>query len=181
MPSLRYALVAYIKTPVGEFVENLRRELHPELPQLCAHLTLLPPRPLQDSEGSALQELARICGQAEPFEVVLGEMGSFAPVTPTVYIRVAQGASRLHELHDEMNQRALAFHEQWPYIPHVTIAQMANEPAAEQALMIAQERWRKYSGGRRILLNRLTFVREDAPRCWIDLAPVPLGGSLVLP
>jgi 2'-5' RNA ligase len=181
MPSLRYALVAYIKTPVGEFVENLRRELHPELPQLCAHLTLLPPRPLQGSEASALQALARICGQAEPFEVVLGEMESFVPVTPTVYIRVAHGALRLHQLHDAMNQTALAFREEWPYIPHVTIAKMANEPAAGQALTIARERWQQYSGGRRILLDRLTFVREDAPNCWVDLAPVPLGGSLVLP
>jgi hypothetical protein len=87
----------------------------------------------------------------------------------------------LHELHDAMNQTALAFCEEWPYIPHVTIAKMANEPAAEQALTIARERWQHYSGGRRILLDRLTFVREDAPNCWIDLAPVPLGGSLVLP
>jgi 2'-5' RNA ligase len=181
MPSLRYALVAYIKSPVGEFVENLRRELHPELPHLSAHLTLLPPRPLQGSEGTALQALARICGQAEPFEVVLGEMESFVPTTPTVYIRVAHGASRLHELHDQMNQRALAFREEWPYVPHLTIAKMATEPAAEQALTIARVRWQQYSGSRRILLDRLTFVREDAPNCWVDLAPVPLGGSLVVP
>jgi len=26
---LRYALVAYVRKPVGEFVERLRRELHP--------------------------------------------------------------------------------------------------------------------------------------------------------
>jgi hypothetical protein len=46
---------------------------------------------------------------------------------------------------------------------------------------MARERWREYSGSRRILLDRLTFVREDAPNCWIDLAPVLLGGSLVSP
>jgi 2'-5' RNA ligase len=129
----------------------------------------------------AVQALARICGQAEPFEVVLGEMETFVPVTPTVYIRVAQGASLLHGLHDAMNQTALAFREEWPYIPHVTIAKMATEPAAEQALTIARVRWQQYSGSRRILLDRLTFVREDAPNCWVDLAPVPLGGSLVVP
>jgi 2'-5' RNA ligase len=181
MPSLRYALVAYIKSPVGEFVENLRRDLHPELPHLAAHLTLLPPRLLHGSEGAALQLLARICGQAEPFEVVLGDMASFVPTTPTVYIRVAHGAARLHELHEQLNQQALAFSEEWPYIPHLTIVKMANEQAADQALGIARTRWQKYSGTRRILLDRLTFVREDAPNCWVDLAPVPLGGSLVTP
>jgi hypothetical protein len=56
-----------------------------------------------------------------------------------------------------------------------------HEPAAQQALQIARERWRQYSGSRRVRLERLTFVREDALNCWVDLAPVPLGGSLVSP
>ena len=181
MPSLRYALVAYIKNPVGEFVENLRRELHPDSPHLAAHITLLPPRPVQGTEGEALQMLARICGQAEPFEVILDDMQTLIPTTPTVYIRVAYGASRLQELHDSLNQQTLAFAEEWAYIPHLTIAKMATEEAAEQAVGIARARWREYSGSRRILLDRLTFVREDAPNCWVDLAPVSLGGSLVSP
>ena len=181
MPTLRYALVAYVKSPVGEFVEKLRQELHPDLPHLAAHITFLPPRPLRGTEGAALQVLEGICGQAEPFEVTLGDMESFVPTTPTVYIRVAHAASRLRELHDQLNTQALAFAEEWPYIPHVTIVKMATEQAAGQALEIARERWRQYSGSRRILLDRLTFVREDAQNCWVDLAPVPLGGSLVSP
>jgi 2'-5' RNA ligase len=181
MQSLRYALVAYVKSPVGEFVENLRRELHPDLPHLAAHITFLPPRPLQGTESAALQMLEGICGHAEPFEVSLGDMESFVPTTPTVYIRVAHAASRLRELHDQLNTQALAFAEEWPFIPHVTIVKMATEQAAEQALEMARERWRQYSGSRRIRLDRLTFVREDSQNCWVDLAPVPLGGSLVSP
>ncbi|MGA2646698.1 MAG: 2'-5' RNA ligase family protein [Candidatus Sulfotelmatobacter sp.] len=181
MPSPRYALVAYVKSPVGEFVENLRRELHPALPHLAAHITFLPPRPLQGTEQAALQILAGICGQAEPFEVTLGEMNSFIPTTPTVYIRVARAGSRLEELHDQLNTQALAFAEEWPYTPHLTVVKMPTEQMAEQALEIARERWKQYSGTRRVLLDRLTFVREEAPNQWIDLAPVPLGGSLVSP
>jgi 2'-5' RNA ligase len=179
MPSLRYALVAYVKSPVGEFVENLRRELHPNSPHLAAHLTFLPPRPLHGTEAEALQVLARICGRVEPFEVILGDMESFIPTTFTVYIRVAHGASRLEELHDQLNTEALAFTEEWSYVPHLTVGTMATRQAAEQALATARTSWRQYSGSRRILLDRLTFVREDAPNCWIDLAPVPLGGTLV--
>jgi 2'-5' RNA ligase len=179
MQTLRYALVAYVKSPVGEFVENLRRELHPDLPRLLAHITLLPPRPLQGTESAALQMLARICGQVEPFDVTLGDMETFVPTTPTVYIRVAHGAGRLQELHDQLNQQTLAFAEEWTYIPHLTVMKMSTEQAAEQALRTVRERWRQYPGSRRILLDRLTFVREDSPSCWVDLAPVPLGGSLV--
>jgi 2'-5' RNA ligase len=181
MQSLRYALVAYVKSPVGEFVENLRPELHPNLPHLAAHITFLPPRLLRGTEASALQMLAGVCSQVEPFEVTLGDMQSFVPTTATVYIRVTHGASRLQELHDQLNKQALAFEEEWPYIPHLTVVKMATEPMAEQALGIARERWQQYAGSRRILLDRLTFVREDAQNCWVDLAPVLLGGSLVSP
>ena len=122
-----------------------------------------------------------ICSQAEPFEVTLGDVQSFVPTTPTVYIRVTSGASRLQELHDQLNKQLLAFAEEWPYIPHLTVVKMATEPMAEQALRVARERWQQYAGSRRILLDRLTFVREDAQNCWVDLAPVLLGGSLVSP
>jgi 2'-5' RNA ligase len=179
MQNPRYALVAYVKGPVGEFVENLRRELHPELPQFAAHLTLLPPRPLHGTENEALQALAAICGRAEPFEVALGGIDSFAPTTPTVYIRVSYGAMRMCELHEQLNSQALQFVEEWPYIPHLTIAKMPSEPAAMDALQIAGERWEEYGASRRVLVDRLTFVREDSPNCWVDLAPVPLGGTLV--
>ena len=181
MQSLRYALVAYVRSPVGEFVENLRRKLHPNLPHLAAHITFLPPRLLRGTEAAALQMLAGVCSQAEPFEVTLGDVQSFVPTTPTVYIRVTSGAARLQELHDQLNKQLLAFTEEWPYIPHLTVVKMATEPMAEQALRIARERWQRYAGSRRILLDRLTFVREDAQNCWVDLAPVLLGGSLVSP
>ena len=179
MQNSRYALVGYVRSPVGEFVENLRRELHPELPHLAAHLTILPPRLLQGSESSALEILENICSQAEPFAVELGDVETFVPVTPTIYIRVTQAAAVMRELHDRLNTRTLAFREEWPYFPHLTIAKLATKQAAEDALRVAGERWAKYAGPRRILLEGLMFVREEAPNCWVDLAPVPLGRSVV--
>jgi hypothetical protein len=175
----RYALVAYLKNPAGGFVENLRRELHPDLPHLAAHLSILPPRPLQGSESSALQLLERICGSEEPFEVTLGNVETFSPVTPTVYIRVQGAAAHMSELHSKLNTEALAFKEEWPYIPHLTIVKMSDKEPAQAAFQMAQERWARYSGSRRILLEGLTFVRETEDSCWIDLAPIPLGRRLV--
>ncbi|MFY9744296.1 MAG: 2'-5' RNA ligase family protein [Candidatus Sulfotelmatobacter sp.] len=179
MPSVRYALVAYIKGPITAFVENLRRELHPALPHHAAHLTFLPPRQLQGTESEALHTLEQICGSVEPFEVTLGEMESFVPTSCTVYIGVAQGASRMHELHRQLNQQALEFAEEWPYVPHLTIAKMNDLGEASRAVKIARQSWSTYNASRRILVDRLTFVREDSPGCWVDLAPVPLGGNLV--
>ena len=179
MPSPRYALVAYIKSPAGEFVEKLRRELHPDLPHLAAHLTILPPRPLQGSESSAIEVLDRICGQEEPFEVMLGSVETFLPVTPNIFIGIEAGGQRMCELHKKLNIDGLQFSEEWSYIPHLTIAKMGAENLARTAYETARELWDRYSGSRRILLEKLTFVREESPNCWVDIAPVLLGCRLV--
>jgi len=179
MQNARYALVAYLKSPAGEFVENLRRELHPDLPHLAAHLTILPPRPLCGSESAALQVLYQICGEEEPFEVTLGSVETFIPVTPTVFIRVDVAASHMSDLHRRLNTAELQFKEEWPYIPHLTIVKMGSEAPARAAYEIARERWERYTGSRRILLERLTFVREESTNCWVDLAPIQLGRRLV--
>ena len=181
MQSPRYALVAYVRNAVGEFVENLRQELHPDLPHLPAHVTILPPRRLQGGELSALETLEDICGQAEPFEVTLGDVETFVPVTPTVFIRVAQCAHRMHELHDRLNTRALASTEEWPYMPHLTIVKVSTEELAQKAYIFARDRWALFEGSRHIPLSELTFVREQEQNRWVDLAGIPLGRSLVKP
>ena len=179
MQNPRYALVAYVRNAVGEFVEQLRQELHPDLPHLPAHLTILPPRHLHGSEIAALETLEEVCGQVEPFEVGLGEAETFVPVTPTVFIRVTHAAHRMHELHDRLNTEALSAHEEWPYMPHLTIVKLGTEEAAQKAYITARDHWALFRGSRRIPVQELTFVREHDQNRWVDLAGVPLGRSLV--
>jgi 2'-5' RNA ligase len=185
MENPHYALVAYLQHPVGDFVENLRRELHPALPHLPAHVTILPPRQLVSdgnriaTEAAALDALGEMCRTIDPFEIGLGEVETFVPITPTVFIRIEEAGERLQDLHDRLNTGMLLCEEQWPYIPHLTIVKMA---AAEQALGaydIARERWQEYHGSHRIPVEQLTFVREGDGNRWVDLAPVRLGRSLV--
>jgi len=180
MAPLHYALVAYVHAPVGEFVERLRRELHPELPHLPAHITVLPPRLLQGSEAQAVAAVEAVCRAANPFEVVMGEAETFVPVTPTVFLRVAHAAYRLRELHDQLNQGVLRCTEEWPYMPHLTIAKMSSDDQAKEAFLVASERWAQYFGSRTILIDQLTFVRESNGNMWEDLAPVPLRGSMAV-
>jgi 2'-5' RNA ligase len=179
MQNPRYALVAYVKNTAGEFVERMRQDLHPDLPHLPVHLTILPPRQLNGSELSALETLEEICSRAEPFEVVLGEAETFAPVTPTVFIRVAHGAERMHELHDRLNTGVFRAKEEWPYMPHLTIVKLSTEELAEKAYITARDLWAQFPGLRRVSVRELTFVREEEENRWLDLAGVPLGRSLV--
>jgi 2'-5' RNA ligase len=175
----RYALVAYVRNSVGEFVETLRRELHPDLPHLATHVTILPPRPIARDEKAALDLLEEICSQTLPFEITLGEVETFIPVTPTIFIRIAHAAYRMRELHDKLNTGVLAAPEEWPYMPHMTVAKMSTPEQAEAAYVAARDRWAEFRGSRRILLSELSFVREQQPNQWVDLAGLPLGRSLV--
>ena len=179
MQNPRYALVAYVRNAVGEFVENLRQKLHPDLPHLPAHLTILPPRRLQGGELSALETVEDVCGQAERFEVTLGDVETFIPVTPTVFIRVAHAAYRMRELHDRLNTHALAAEEEWPYMPHLTVVKISSEELAQEAYIYARDRWAQFVGNRCVPVSELTFVREREPNCWVDLAGIPLGRTLM--
>jgi 2'-5' RNA ligase len=175
MESPRYALVAYIRNTLGEFVENLRSELHPPHAHLPAHITILPPRCLRGTEQQAREQVELVCKGANPFVIEMGEVETFMPITPTIFIRVAHAAYRMRELHDQMNRAALWTEENWPYMPHLTIAKLDTMEAAQQAENIARERWKTFNGTRRVCIEELTFVREASEERWTDLAPIPLG------
>ena len=174
MPSSRYALVTYVRNPVGEFVEQLRRELHPTMPHLAAHLTILPPRELTGTEAAALEFLEEACGQIVPFSVELGEVETFLPTTPTVFIELRHAAYRMRELHDRLNANGLHCEESWPYIPHLTILKTETDEQARAACAVARERWAQFPGKRQVHMEELMFVRENGG-FWQDVAPVPLG------
>lgn len=175
MQSPRYALVAYIRNTLGEFVENLRSELHPPHAHLPAHITVLPPRCLRGSEQQAREQVELVCQGANPFVIEMGEVETFMPITPTIFIRVAHAAYRMRELHDQMNRASLWAEESWPYMPHLTIAKLDTMEAAQQAENVARERWKTFNGTRRVCIEELTFVREASDERWTDLAPIPLG------
>jgi len=174
MPSSRYALVTYVRNPVGEFVENLRRELHPTMPHMPAHLTILPPRDLQGTEATALEFLGEECSRVLPFDVELGDVETFLPTTPTVFIQVARFAYRMRELHDQLSLKGLCCTEAWPYIPHITIVKTEHDEQARAASLVARERWARFQGPRQVHVGKLMFVRES-DGCWQDVATMPLG------
>jgi len=170
----RYALVTYVRNPVGEFVEQLRRELHPTMPHMPAHLTILPPRVLIGSEKAALEFLEDACSHVVPFDVELGDVETFLPTTPTVFIQVKRAAYRIRELHDQLGGKALCCEENWPYIPHLTIVKTERDEEAQAATLIARERWHNFDGKRQVHVDELMFVRET-DGLWQDVAPLPLG------
>jgi 2'-5' RNA ligase len=178
MDGLVYAVVAYARNPVGIFVEELRRELHPAHTHADAHLTILPPRPLAGSGQEALQLLAEVTQSVGRFDVIMGDVETFAPVTPTVFLRVAHGAYRMRELRERLNRGALHFQEPWPYMPHLTIAKMDSFVESAKVLEAARRRWQAYDGSRIVSIDSLVLVKGSGER-WVDVAKAPLTDGVV--
>lgn len=174
MPEPQYALVAYVRNALGEFVEGLRNELHPEFAHLPAHVSVLPPRPLHGSEADAVERLTRLCQTVEPFEISMGGVEAFLPTTPTVFLQISYAAYKLRELHDLVNSGALEYSEPLPYMPHLTIAKLSSPERAREVYCISRDRWDRYEGKRRTLIESLTFVRGSGMD-WTDIVPIELG------
>ena len=174
MIGLMYAAVTYVRSPAGMFVEAMRRDLHPAHTHADAHITILPPRLLHGTEAEAVQLLRDTCREVQPFDVTMGDVETFVPTTPTVFIRVAHGAYRIRELHDHLNRGALLCHEPWPYMPHLTIVKMDTLEEARRVVGMARPRWDRCEDSRRIHIDTITFVKGTGER-WMDLAQIRLG------
>ena len=167
-----FALVIYIPAPLGNFLDDLRRELVPHY-NPHAHVSVLPPRPLAvDWREASAQARALIEGWT-PFDIELSSIQRF-PVTDVVYIDIGPSASQLRRIHATMNP-ALAFQEPFPYHPHVTLAQEMPHEQVQPLVDRAQRSWQAFTGARTFRADRAVFVQNTLSGHWIDLAEYSMG------
>ena len=177
MSEALYAVVSYVTGDLGEFVNALRAELVPAQAHLRAHLTLLPPRPLQGTVEQARRTLEKLCRQLKPVEVGFGEVGVFIPITPTAYLSITKGADEVRAMHDKLNTGEFLCYEALPYVPHLTVAALATNQEAERAAQIVRRRWAEYEGRRETSITTLTFaVDAENANSWDDIVTFPLNG-----
>lgn len=170
-----FALVTYIPAPLGEFLDELRRELVPQ-DDPRAHISLLPPRPLAGGWRQAWVEVRNTLRNRAPFDVELTGIRMF-PVTDVVYLEVGLGARELCDIHSVMNASSLAFEEPFAYHPHVTLAQDIPGRDVPAVRELAEQRWREFRGPRRFRAERAVFVQNTIRDRWLDLAAYELGNT----
>jgi 2'-5' RNA ligase len=168
-----FALVAYIPDPLGRFLDDLRNELTPGC-KPHAHVTVLPPRPLNYGVTETVQQIAEEIRGGSPFRIDLGDIEMFQ-ASHVIYLGLARGSSELRQLYSLLNRGCLKYTEPFPYHPHITIAQNILAEDSERLVQIAKERWAKYQGQRSFSVTVLSFVQQVAPLIWVDVAALPLG------
>lgn len=163
-----FALVRYVPEPLASFLDKLRAEISPGC-NLRAHLTVLPPRPLDIDPEGAWKEIRQRFQTLAPFIVELEQVRVFE-VTEVVYLSVGAGMHELRRLHQRLNQGRAIFAEPYKYHPHITLGQELPAEQLAWVIDLAGHRWREYSGPRQFSVDRLTFVQNQAGRGWSDLA-----------
>lgn len=175
-----YALVAYLPSPLGPFLDDLRRDLETCKIEPRAHVTLLPPRPLADGVGEELArlQLDRSLTSLAAFEIEAAGIEVFSQ-TNVVYASIRAGYADLIDMHGRLNQGRLYHREPFDYHPHITLAQGLEAEQAEAVRKIAQARWNQFRGSRRFVVDNLTFVRNLDCGRWVDLAAFPLPSPVL--
>ena len=168
----QFALVAYLPDPLGRFLDDLRVELTPDC-KPHAHVTILPPRPLCHDLADTVHQLTDDLQDGLPFRVDLGQIETFA-ATQVIYLGLADGASELRRLYGALNCGCLEYKENFPYHPHITIAQNIPTGNAPKLARIATERFANYRGPRGFDVTVLSLVQHVAPSIWIDVATLRL-------
>ncbi len=168
-----FALVSYIPDPLARFLDNLRRELVPSC-FLRAHVTVLPPRPLQVSPAVGWDAICNAAKDFKPFDLELGEIDIF-PISDVIFVGVRAGTESLRAMHETLNQDGLEYAEPFPYHPHVTVAQNLQPDQLDEFYEIARRRWREYREAREFRVERVTFVQNTRRDVWLDLGECGLG------
>ena len=169
----QFALVAYIPDPLARFLDGLRLELTPGC-KPHAHVTILPPRPLDGDLSSTLRQIEDDIRGVAPFRIELGEIEVF-DASHVIYLGLARGTAELRQLYSALNCGCLKYTEPYPYHPHTTIAQNIRPEDAAGIASVARQRWAQYKGPRAFTVSMLSFVQHVTLSVWKDVAEMPLG------
>lgn len=160
--------------PARVEIDALRRACDDgALGEIPPHLTLVPPVNVRDAEvGAALDVVRSAAAAARPCTVTLGPPATFAPASPTLYLRVAPEAP-VRALRDAVFVAPLARPLTHPFVPHVTLAdEMAAARLDGAAAALA-------GYVRDVTFDRV-HVMEEVGRVWEPVAEVPFGGPAVV-
>ena len=137
------------------------------------HITLVAPLNLRDDDLPGALALLRRAAAAAParIEVTLGPVGTFAPTNPVLYLQVSGDLAALGALRERVHAAPLQRPSQWPWVPHVTVA--------DDALHIPEALVALGAFALAVPAERIVLL-EFEERRWEPLADVALGPPAVV-
>lgn len=135
-PGVRAIGVAIpIPDPHGAHLQAKRASFgDPLATRIPTHITLLPPTEVPDHALGAIEEhLHEIARTERPFHIKLRGSGTFRPVSPVVFVALAEGVGGCERLQARILSGPLDRPLPFPYHPHVTIAHHLPDDVMDRA------------------------------------------------
>jgi 2'-5' RNA ligase len=102
--------------------------------QIPTHITLIPPVEVAAEELPQVEaHLESAAYKVDAFRIHLRGTGTFRPVSPVVFVTLAEGISQCEQLASVVRRGPLAVDLHFPYHPHVTIAHHLPDRALDRA------------------------------------------------
>jgi 2'-5' RNA ligase len=142
------------------------------------HVTLLPPTEVADTALTAIEaHLTEVAAAGRPFPMKLSGTGTFRPLSPVVYVQVAQGAEACTWLQKQVRDASgpVARELQFPYHPHVTVAHGIDEAAMDRAFEELGDFEAEWP------CTGFALYEQGADGVWRKLREFTFGGSVVPP
>lgn len=161
-----------VPQPHADVLTRWRRQIgDPAGDLVFPHVTLLPPTPVPaDAMGCVEKHLATAAAAHQPFVIHLAGTGTFRPTSPVVFVQVATGVSDCEVLEDAIRCGPLHRELEFPYHPHVTVAQDIDDRGLDEA----------YDGlagfAARFPVERIVLFSRDDDGRWTWRTEFPLGG-----
>lgn len=139
-----------VPPPFGAELQAWRERFgDPAARAIPSHVTLLPPTEIADEALPAVeQHLAAIAAGEHRFGIRLRGTGTFRPVSPVVFVALAEGIADCERVERKVRSGPLARELRFPYHPHVTVAHDLPGDALDRAFdkLAAYEVWFRVDG-----------------------------------
>ena len=124
-----------IPDPYGSELRKYRADFgDPQAASVPTHVTLLPPTEIGGDDLDRVDEhLTAVAARYERFRIRLRGTGTFRPVSPVVFVMLAEGISSCEVLQSRVRSGPLEVSLRFPYHPHVTVAHDLDETALDTA------------------------------------------------
>lgn len=160
-----------VPEPHGSLLQRCRAGFgDPAAYAIPSHVTLLPPTVTGDSGLPALaRHLADVAEDGRAFPLRLSGTGTFRPLTPVVFVTLAEGAAECGALQERVRSGPVRRDLDFPYHPHVTVA----HGIAPEALDRAQRELTGFSAAWTV--TGFALYEQDAAGVWHTLRDFPFG------
>lgn len=124
-----------IPDPYGAELRRHRADFgDPQAATVPTHVTLLPPTEIDDDDLERVDEhLTALAARYPRFRIRLRGTGTFRPVSPVVFVMLAEGISSCEVLQSLVRSGPLEVSLRFPYHPHVTVAHDLDKDALDTA------------------------------------------------